>query len=66
MLYLNRINDASDEEKQTDIYKWARLISAKDWAELEQSVACNEYINNARDEMEKINSNNTLRCNYLP
>lgn len=65
VLYLNRINDASDEEKQTDIYKWARLISAKDWAELEQSAACNEYMKEACDEMEKINSNKTLRYNYL-
>ncbi|MEG2296654.1 MAG: Rpn family recombination-promoting nuclease/putative transposase [Clostridium sp.] len=65
VLYLNHIDDASEAEKQTDIYKWARMISTTDPLELENIAAGNEYMKEAYKEMERINSDKALRYRYL-
>ncbi|WP_276571521.1 hypothetical protein [Anaerostipes hadrus] len=28
----------SEEEKQTELYDWARLLAAKDWGEVEETI----------------------------
>ena len=65
MLYLNQLEKASEEEKQTDIYRWAKLISAKDWEVLTNMAKTNEYMQEAVDELEKINRDKALRYEYL-
>ena len=65
MLYLNQLEKASEEEKQTDIYRWAKLISAKDWEVLTNMAKTNEYMEAAVDELEEINRDKGLRYEYL-
>lgn len=65
MLYLKQLEKASEEEKKTDVYHWAKLISAKDWKVLMDMAEHNEYMKAAVDEMEKINADKALRYLYL-
>ena len=65
MLYLNQLEHASEEDKQTDIYRWAKLISAKDLEVLTNMAKTNEYMQEAVDELEKINRDKALRYEYL-
>lgn len=65
MLYLNQLDHASEEERNTEIYRWARLISAKDWKVLMEMAKHNEYMKEAVNETEKINSDPALRYRYL-
>lgn len=30
--------DPFEEEKQTELYDWARLLAAKDWGEVEETI----------------------------
>ena len=65
MLYLNQLDRTSKEENEEEVYKWAKLISAKDWKVLREMAEKNEYMKVAVDEMEKINSDRELRYRYL-
>ncbi|MBT9778693.1 Rpn family recombination-promoting nuclease/putative transposase [Clostridium sp. MCC353] len=65
MLYLNQLDLTSKEEAEEEVYKWAKLISAKDWKVLREMSEKNEYMKVAVDEMEKINSDRELRYRYL-
>ena len=47
VLYLKQIENATEEEKQTDVYKWARLISVRGWEELKRMAGSDEYMNPA-------------------
>lgn len=65
VLYLNKLEEATEQEKQGDVYKWARLITAHDWEELKEMAKTNEYMNEAVEEMKKINSDKNMRYQYL-
>ena len=65
MLYLNQIEQVSEEERQTEVYQWAKLISAKDWKVLMKMAERNEYMKETISELEKINSDKELRYRYL-
>ncbi|MEG0687343.1 MAG: Rpn family recombination-promoting nuclease/putative transposase [Hungatella sp.] len=65
VLYLNKLEQAKECERETDIYKWAKMISAKDWEVLTAMAENDEYRKEALDEMEKINSDRALRYQYL-
>lgn len=57
VLYLKKLETASEEERQTEVYHWARLISAKDWGVLQELSERNEYLKEAVEEMKLINRN---------
>lgn len=65
VLYLNQLGKATKEERETDVYRWARLISARDWEVLKKMAGTDEYMNAAVEEMEKINADKNLRYQYL-
>lgn len=65
VLYLNKVDDATEEEKQTDVYRWAKMISATDWEVLEEMAAQDEYRSAALEELRKINADKELRYLYL-
>ena len=65
MLYLNQLEKVSEEEKDSDVYHWAKLISSKDWGVLTNMAKTNEYMQAAVDELEKINLDKALRYEYL-
>lgn len=65
VLHLTQIDSATEEEKVSDIYLWAKLISSNDWEVLRMLAEKNEYIQAAKEELEKINANRELRYQYL-
>lgn len=65
VLYLNQLGKATKEERETDVCRWARLISARDWEVLRKMAGTDEYMNAAVEEMEKINADKNLRYQYL-
>lgn len=65
MLYLNQLDKVSEEETREEVYKWAKLISAKDWKVLREMAENNEYMKAAVEEMDKINSDREMRYRYL-
>ena len=65
MLYLEKIKQADEEERQTEVYHWARLISAKEWEELMEMGMQDEYKQEVVKEMERINADRALRYQYI-
>ncbi|MBT9777288.1 Rpn family recombination-promoting nuclease/putative transposase [Clostridium sp. MCC353] len=50
ILYLNQLEQVSVEESKEEVYKWAKLISAKDWKVLKDGMGQNEIDRLERDE----------------
>ena len=65
VLYLNRLDQASKKERRTQVYRWAKLITAKDWEDLRRIAMEDEYKAEAVKEMERINADRELRYEYL-
>ena len=65
VLYLNRLDQASKKERRTQVYRWAKLITAKDWEDLRRIAMEDEYKAEAVKEMERINTDRELRYEYL-
>ena len=65
VLYLEKIKQADEEERQTEVYHWARLISAKEWKELMEMGMQDEYKQEVVKEMERINADRALRYQYI-
>lgn len=65
VLQLSQISKATPEERKSEIYAWAEMISAKDWEVLKKMAERNEYMKAAVDEMEKINADEEKRYRYL-
>lgn len=65
VLELSQLEQADEEEKRSDVYKWAKLISAEDWEVLNMLAKDNEYMQAAKEELEKINSDEAMRYAYL-
>ena len=65
VLYLNRLDQADEAERQTEVYRWAKLISARDWEDLRGIAMEDQYKAEAVKEMEKINADRKLRYEYI-
>lgn len=65
VLYLNRLDQADEAERQTEVYRWAKLISARDWEDLRRIAMEDQYKAEAVKEMEKINADRKLRYEYI-
>ena len=65
VLYLSQLVSCSEEEKQTEIYHWAKLISARDWEVLKDMAKRNRYMKEAVEELERLNADKELRYLYL-
>ena len=65
VLQLNQLENATEGEKETELYRWAQMISAEDWEVLEMLARKDEYMKAAKEEMEKINADKALRYKYL-
>ena len=65
VLYLKKLEDADETEQQTEIYRWAKLITAEDREVLRGMAMQDEYKAEAVKEMEKINSDRALRYEYI-
>ena len=65
VIQLNQLEKATEEEKQSGIYLWGKLISARDWEVLEMLAKENESMEEAVKELEKINADPKKRYEYL-
>ena len=65
VVYLSQLEHASEADRQTDVYRWAKMISAKDWEELKAMADQNDAMREAYEEVEKINADCALRWQYL-
>ncbi len=65
VLYLKKLEDADETEQQTEIYRWAKLITAEDREVLRGMAMQDEYKAEVVKEMEKINSDRALRYEYI-
>ena len=65
VIQLNQLEKATEEEKQTGLYLWGKLISARDWEVLEMLAKENESMEEAVKELEKINADPKKRYEYL-
>lgn len=65
VLYLNRLDQADEAERQTEVYRWAKLISARDWEDLRRIAMEDQYKAEAVKEMEKTNADRKLRYEYI-
>ena len=65
VLYLKKLENADETEQQTEVYRWARLITAQDWEVLGDMAMQDEYKAEAVKEMVKINSDRALRYEYI-
>lgn len=64
MIELKKIKDVVEEEKNT-LYYWASLIAAENQEEYDMLAKQNEYLQEAVNEIEKINLDEGLRHQYL-
>ena len=65
VLELSQIDKVDDETKRTDIYKWAKMITATDREALEKIGKGDKYMEAAKEEMNKINADKAKRYRYL-
>lgn len=65
MVQLSQLSKVTPEEQESEIYAWAKMISAKDWEVFRKMAERNEYMKAAVDEMEKINADEEMRYRYL-
>ena len=65
VLYLSQLDTCSEEEKRTEVYHWAKLITAQDWRVLKEMAKRNKYMEKAVEEMERLNADKELRYLYL-
>lgn len=65
VVQLKQIESATEEEKQTELYDWARLLAAKDWGEVEETIRGNPYREAVKNEMYKMSQDEKERYLYL-
>lgn len=65
VLQLNQLEKATEQQRKSELYLWAKMISADDWEVLEMLAKKNAYIGEAVKELEKINSDPVKRYEYL-
>ena len=65
VIELKKLDDVPQSEQNTPLYRWARLIAAKDWKEVCEVANGDTYLEAARDVMDKINQDRVERYLYL-
>ena len=67
VIELKKLEEATEKERmeKMELYRWARLIAAKSWEEVCMEAEGNEYMEAAKEEMEKINQDRKERWIYL-
>ena len=65
MVQLKQIESATEEEKQTELYYWAKLLAAKDWKQVEETIRGNPYREAVKQEMYKMSRDEKERYLYL-
>lgn len=65
MVQLKKLEDAAKEEKETELYYWAKLLAAKDWKEVDDTIKGNPYREAVKDEMYKMSQDERERYLYL-
>ena len=62
---LKKLKNASEEEKTTELYYWAKLLAAKDWKEVDDTIKGNPYREAVKVEMYKMSQDEKERYLYL-
>jgi len=57
--------DETDESKRNELYRWAKLIAAENWEEVDQQVQGNAYMEEVKKEMTKMSQDEMQRYLYL-
>lgn len=65
VLELPKLKYASEEEKNSDLYLWAKLFKARSWDEYEELAGENEGIRKAVDKMREITADEIKQKEYL-
>ena len=65
VVQLKKLENAAKEEKATELYYWAKLLAAKDWKEVDDTIKGNPYREAVKDEMYKMSQDERERYLYL-
>ena len=65
VIELSKLNEADDEEKQAELYRWAKLIAADRWEDVCMEAKGNPYRELVKDELDQIRQDETERWLYL-
>ena len=65
MIELKKLKYVKEKQKKKPLYRWAKLIAAQTWEELEQESKGNKYMERALEEMIKISQDEKERYLYL-
>lgn len=65
VVQLKKLKNASEEEKTTELYYWAKLLAAKDWKEVDDTIKGNPYREAVKVEMYKMSQDEKERYLYL-
>ena len=65
MIELKKLKYVKEKQKKKPLYRWAKLIAAQTWEELEQESKGNKYMERALEEMIKISQDEMERYLYL-
>lgn len=65
VVQLKKLKDVDNKEKETELYYWAKLLAAKDWKEVEDTIRGNPYREAVKDEMYKMSQDEKERYLYL-
>ena len=61
VLELSQIKLATEEDKKYGIDRWARLFKSTTWEEIRMIIAENKYLNEAAEEMYRLNAEEKIR-----
>lgn len=61
VLDLTQLENVSEEEKETDLYYWARLFQAESWEEIAMLAEKNEAMKEAADTIRKLNADERIK-----
>ena len=61
VLDLTQLEKVSEEEKETDLYYWAKLFQSRSWEEITMLAEKNEAIREAAATIKKLNADDGLR-----
>lgn len=65
VIQLKKLDEATEEEKQQELYRWARLLAAERWEDVCMEAKGNPYRELAKDEIAKIKQSEKERYLYL-
>ena len=65
MIELKKLKYVKEKQKKKPLYRWAKLIAAQTWEELEQESKGNKYMERALEEMIKTSQDERERYMYL-